>query len=146
VDTTKGSASVPAWEFTLRGTRVKVTRVAVANAAMVTVTPPQWDSMNPPAGLPIDEVVRSADGKRLTAHFVGAGGTAAQPCGADYTARAVESDAAVVVIVEEHRHAGPEACTLVGYPRTATVELDRPLGDRVVLEVKQGMPVTVTTG
>jgi hypothetical protein len=148
VATTKGSANAPAWEFTLRGTRVKITRVAVANAAVVTVSPPPWDSLDAPVGYSIDSAVRSADGRQLTVNFVAAGGTSARPCGADYTARGVESDAAVVVIIVEHGYDGPdpEACTMVGYPRTATVELDRPLGDRVVLEVMQGMPVTVTAG
>jgi hypothetical protein len=36
------------------------------------------------------------------------------------------------------------ACDLVGYRREATVQLAAPLGDRAVLEVKQGLPVPVT--
>ena len=36
------------------------------------------------------------------------------------------------------------ACTAVGAPRTATVERAAPLGSRAVLEVQQGLPVTVS--
>jgi hypothetical protein len=31
----------------------------------------------------------------------------------------------------------------MGFPRTATVDLAAPLGERAVLEVKQGQPVPV---
>jgi hypothetical protein len=75
--------------------------------------------------------------------FVGSPGPASQPCGADYTAEAVESDLAVVVIVTEHRNPGLATCTAVGARRTAAVELASPLGDRAVLEVREGLPVPV---
>ncbi len=65
-------------------------------------------------------------------------------CVAAYAAEAVESPTAVVVIVTEHPHNGlGEACTAVGAPRTAAVELAAPLGERAVLEVKEGLPVPV---
>jgi len=138
-----------AWEFTLRGTRVKITRVAVTDAAVVTVSPAPWDPMDAPVGYFVESATRSADGRKLAVSFTGARNTAQQPCGADYTARTVESDAAVVVIIVEHEYDGPNrpaGCSQPGFPRTATVELDRPLGGRVVLEVQGGMPVPVTAG
>lgn len=62
----------------------------------------------------------------------------------DYTAEAVESDLAVVVIVTRHPRVGlGEACTAVGARRTATATLVAPLGDRVVLDLQQGAPVSL---
>ena len=67
------------------------------------------------------------------------------PCGEDYTAEAVESELAVVVIVTRHPHTPPfgEACSAVGARRTATATLAAPLHDRVVLDLQQGTPVPV---
>jgi hypothetical protein len=45
--------------------------------------------------------------------------------------------------VYEHPFPGGGACSLVGYARTAMVELAAPLGQRAVLEVKEGLPVPV---
>jgi hypothetical protein len=50
----------------------------------------------------------------------------------------------VVVIIEIHANPTPGACSAVGAIRTAKVTLAEPLGDRVVLEVQQGLPVVVT--
>jgi hypothetical protein len=141
IQTTRGPAAVPVWEFTLKGTAVRVTRVAVADRVLV--VPPPWDSDDPPIGLSIDSASGKAGDRHLTVSFVGAPGTADKPCGADYTAEAVESGAAVVVIVTVHRNSFDGACTLVGALRTSEVELAAPLGERAVLEVKQGLPVTV---
>jgi len=139
--TSRGPATVPVWEFSVKGTPAKVTRVAVANP--ITVVPPPWDPNDAPAGLAIQSARGKADARELTVSFIGAPGGAGQPCGADYTAEAVESDLAVVVIVIEHRNPIPAACTAVGADRAAVVTLASPLGDRAVLEVQQGLPVQV---
>lgn len=144
IQTIRGPATAPAWEFTLKGTAVRITRVAVDGSAIVKVTPPSWDPYNPPGGLAIESATTTATGTRLTVTFTGSPGPASQPCGADYTGVAVESANAVVVIVLEHRHPGYGACTAIGAVRTATVDLAQPLGDRAVLEVQQGFPVPVT--
>jgi hypothetical protein len=144
MDTTHGPATAPAWEFTVDGTAVKVLALAVAPGAQVRVTPPSWDPYNPPGGLAIDSASVDPGGSRLTAYFIGAGAGADKPCGADYTAEAVESAHAVVVIVNTRVHSGQDMCTLVGYPRQASVDLAAPLNGRAVLEVVQGLPVKVT--
>jgi hypothetical protein len=141
IQTSRGPATAPVWEFTLQGTAVKVTRPAVA--AGVTVTPPPWDPNNAPVGISIESATGTVGGRQLTVTFTGAPEPGDQGCGADYTAEAVESPTAVVVIVTEHRHGLFEACTAVGATRTATVELAAPLGERAVLEVKEGLPVPV---
>jgi hypothetical protein len=144
IQTTRGPATAPAWEYTLQGSDVRVTRVAVAPSATVTVTPPSWDPYNAPAGISVESATTSLSSRQLTVSFTGAPDPASKPCGVDYTGEAVESANAVVVIVYEHPHAAGEACADVGARRSTTVELAQPLGERAVLEVRQGLPVPVT--
>lgn len=141
IPTTSGPATVPAWEYTLKGTAVRLTRVAVARA--IVVTPPSWDPDGPSGGLPIESATGATTGRRLTVSFTGSPGPKSEPCGADYTGEAVESANAVVVIVIEDRRAN-ESCADIGASRTATIDLAQPLGERAVLEVQQGLPVAVT--
>jgi hypothetical protein len=144
IETTRGPATVPAWEYALKETAVRVTRVAVADSATVTITPPSWDPYNPPGGLAIESATTTRHGKQLTVAFTGSPGPRTEPCGADYSAEAVESAKAVVVIVIEHPHAADGDCPAIGAPRTTTVDLAQPLGERAVLEVQQGLPVQLT--
>jgi hypothetical protein len=142
VETSRGPATAPVWEFTVQGTAVKVTRVAIA--APVTVVPPPWDPYDAPVGISIDSATGTVGGRQLTVTFVGAPAPGDQGCTADYTAEAVESPTAVVVILTEHPHYPFfAACSAVGAQRTAAVELAAPLGERAVLEVKEGLPVPV---
>ena len=143
VQTSRGPATAPAWEFSLAGTHVKLTRIAIAAGDGPAVQLPPWDANNPSAGVRIDSATRTADGRQLTAWFTGAPDGAEKPCGEDYTAEAVESDLAVVIIVTAHSNPSPGGCTLVGAVRTATAALARPLGDRTVLDVIEGRPVPV---
>jgi hypothetical protein len=137
--TSRGPALAPIWEFTVEGTNVKITRIAVANR--ISVVPPPWDPNNRPEGIDIRSARGSADMSRLTVSFIGSPGHREQPCGADYAAEAVESNLAVVVIVTEHRNPSIGACTAIGADRTAVVDLAAPLGDRAVLDVQRGLPV-----
>jgi hypothetical protein len=143
VETSRGPAAAPAWEYTLAGTKVVITRIAVAADDGVELPPVPWDANNPPTGLRIDSATGTADGRQLTVSFVGAPDTGDKPCGADYTAEAVESATAVVIIVTSHGGGFAVGCTAVGARRTATAELAEPLGQRAVLEVVEGRPVPV---
>jgi hypothetical protein len=134
----RGPATAPIWEFTVQGTAVKVTRVAIANP--VVVSP---DEVGSQLGLAIDSASGSVSGTELTVAFVGAPDPGDKPCGEDYTAEAVESDLAVVVIVTRHPHLTIGACSAVGARRTATATLAAPLGDRVVLDLQTGAAVQV---
>jgi hypothetical protein len=138
IQTSRGAATAPIWEFTLQGTGVKVTRVAIANPVVVAPDDGGWG-----LGLAVDSASGSASGTDLAVAFVGAPDPGDRPCGEDYTAEAVESDLAVVVIVTRHPHVAPlgEACSAVGARRTATARLAAPLADRVVLDLQQGTPV-----
>jgi hypothetical protein len=141
IQTSRGAATGPVWELAIDGTAVKVTRVAIADA--ITVVPPAWDANNAPVGITIESASGTVGGRMLTVNFVGAPLPGNQPCGEDYTAAAVESDLAVVVIVTRHAGVGG-ACSAVGAARTAIATLAAPLGARAVLEVQQGLPVPVT--
>ena len=138
IQTTRGPATAPIWEFTVQGTAVKVTRVAIANPVVVAPDEGGWG-----LGLAIDSASGSVDGTELTVAFVGAPNPGNMPCGEDYTAEAVESELAVVVIVTRRPHLTIGACTSAGARRTAAATLAAPLGNRVVLDLQQGTPVSV---
>ncbi len=146
VRTTTGEATVPAWEYALKGTALRVRHAAVGGSDVVTVTAPPWDPNNPPGGQAIEAATTVRDSKHLTVSFTGARGPASEPCGQDYHVEAIESgNAVIVILLPGRRHGdGNEMCTLIGHPRTETVPLARPLAERAVLEGQQGTPVTVT--
>jgi hypothetical protein len=138
IETTRGPATAPIWEFRVQGSGVKVTRVAIANPVVASST-----EADPQLGLAIDSASGMVGGTELTVAFIGALDPADKPCGEDYTTEAVESELAVVVIVTRHPHPAPlgEACAAVGARRTASATLAAPLGDRAVLDLLRGTPV-----
>jgi hypothetical protein len=146
VHTTTGEAAVPAWEYALKGTALRVRYAAISGSDVVTLTSPPWDPTNPPGGQAIEAATTAKNSKHMTVSFTGAQGPASEPCGEDYHVEAIESDNAVIVILVTEPRPGDDGlfCTLMGYRRTETVPLARPLGDRAVLEGQQGTPVTVT--
>jgi len=144
VQSSKGPAVVPAWRFTLQGTKVQILRSAVA---VPKVTPLPHDPYSPEFFHGIDSAALSADQRTLTATFTGSPLPATEPCGEDYTAHVVESETAVAVIIVNHPYTGdpPRGCEDVGARRQASVQLASPLSGRTVLSIQQGTPVPVTT-
>ncbi len=142
----RGPAQVPAWEFSLKDTDVKLDQIAVASQVATPPPPAPNDSApsvdNPWVGPPVQSATVDASGLTLNLAVVGAESTGDKPCGADYTAEAVESATAVVVIVYEHRNNLPAACSAVGFYRTVAVTLAKPLGARTVLDL-QAQPISV---
>jgi hypothetical protein len=140
--TTEGDARVPAWEFVFQPDQrplqpISIVAVWGANG---------WPGANLGGatndGMPAQFAYGRSDSRELTVSFVGSPWAVANPCGADYTAQAVESDLAVAVIIEEHGSNQPaQACPALGGLRTAVVQLSRPLGDRTVLDVNYAVPV-----
>ena len=120
IETSRGPATAPIWDLTVDGTEVTVMRPAIANA-IATALPP-WNPNDPLVGLTIDSASVTGGGRQLTVAFVGAPLPGDQPCGEDYTAEAVESDVAVVVIVTRRPHVTIGACTSDGAPRTTTLQ------------------------
>lgn len=99
----------------------------------------------PDSGTAIDAAVIDPGGRRMSVTFTGAAEPATASCGIDYSAEAVESAAAVVIIVLEQHHSYDEVCTLEGVSRTATVNLAQPLAGRTVLGLRGPGPVPVST-
>jgi hypothetical protein len=106
------------------------------------------------AAMGVESATTTRTSTRLTVTFIGARGPGSEPCGRDYDAEAIESANAVVVIVAGRPRdllerfnisLDTELCTAIGYERTATVTLTRPLGERAVLDAQTGRPVRVTT-
>ena len=111
------------------------------------VSPSAWDPSVMSYGLSIDSATLDARGTRMTVSFFGSTRPAAQQCGTDYAAEAVESDKAVMVIVLEQPNGYSGPCTLMAMTRTATLNLARPLGNRAVLPIRgEPVPVIRTAG
>ncbi|MEU4676297.1 hypothetical protein [Micromonospora sp. NPDC023737] len=139
-----GPATVPIWEYPVEGSKVRLTRLAVADQAVVTVDPPPWDPSKALGAHAVQSASTTRDGRELAVTFYGSPGPASEPCGADYATEAVESAEAVAVIVTGRARGTAEMCPAIAAWRTETVRLDRPLGQRAVLETQQGTPVEVT--
>jgi hypothetical protein len=144
-----GPVTAPAWEFTFDGFTSKALVPAVNSDAMLVVPDGPWDSAHTPFGLSFDRATSTVDGTVLTAEFVGAKNGADVPCGEDYTLEAVASAHAMVIMIHERRYQRPTpradnvSCNMIGYPRTASIQLPQALGGRVVLEGTVGHPVQV---
>ena len=145
----RGPAQVPAWEFSLKDTDVKLDQEAVGGQFTVPPMPTPNDQATgqqvaqPWVGPPVQSATVDASGLTLTVTVVGAPDPGDKPCGADYTAEAVESDTGVVVIVYEHRNTLPAMCTSVGAFRTVQVTLAKPLGNRTLIDLA-AQPISVT--
>ena len=147
--TSRGPAQAPAWEFSLKDTDVKLDQVAVGGQfippSVLTSNDQASGQQGPQAwvGPSVQSATVDAGGMTLTVDVVGAPEGGDKPCGADYTAEAVESDNAVVVIVYEHRNPQPAMCSAVGALRTAQVTLAKPLAGRTLIDL-QAQPISVT--
>ena len=145
--TSRGPAQAPAWEFSLKDTDVKLDQVAVGGQVPLPPVPTPDDQASgqqvpQPWVAQVQSAIVDASGMTLTVTVIGAPDPGSKPCGADYTAEAVESDTAVVVIVYEHRNTLPAMCSAVGAFRTAQVTLTRPLGSRTLIDL-QAQPISV---
>src|ERR1035437_3487357 len=144
----RGPAQAPAWEFSLKDTEVKLDQVAVESQLAAPAVPAPSEqatgqAAQPWVGPPVQSATVDASGMALTVTVIGAPDTGDKPCGADYTAEAIESGTAVAVIVYEHRNPLPGACSAVGALRTAQVPLANPLGNRPLIDL-QAQPISVT--
>ena len=90
VETKGGPAEVPTWVFSVEGSGVRITRVAVDKA--VTIDPPAWNAEDPPEGISIDLAIGRPRDSKIRVRFIGAVDGFDEPCGARYTAETVESE------------------------------------------------------
>lgn len=144
VDTPRGPATAPLWQFGWAAGEEPIDPITyVAIRDLIVVSPLKISDVR---GIRIDHAYGRADSTYLTVQFVGSPYGGDNPCGADYTAEAVESDLAIVVIVHESHSAagGPQPCAAVGATRAATAHLSALLGTRALLDIQDGTPVPIT--
>ncbi|MFU8870489.1 hypothetical protein [Micromonospora sp. SL4-19] len=133
--TSRGLAEVPAWLFTVAELRVPVARLAVAQRA-VGARPEAVAPDRPlPDGVVAVQTLDAVDGARLD-YRVGVGA-----CDSDVTPLVLERDDVVVLGGGVIR--STEMCTAQLVAKPASVTLKAPLGDRVVLDVGSGIPITL---
>ncbi|MDI2129073.1 hypothetical protein [Yinghuangia seranimata] len=132
VTTSEGRATVPAWRFAFAETAATASVVALAgdrdsagSAAPGTFAVQQPDAFGVTTAL-------QPDGRTLVVTFVG-GPDNPSPCGWDYTVATDQRAGVVAIGIVGKAHAADALCTMVGYTRTASITLDAPLGDRVLL-------------
>ena len=140
VATSRGTATVPAWSFTLQGVSAPVIRAALPPGSYVT----EYSFRAPAEQLgPLGRdfagaagATASADGRTLTLVVAGS------PCETTWGGLVAEAGDVVVVggwLHNPHPDA-PCAASLVG--RTVTVRLAKPLGDREILDAATGWPAS----
>ena len=140
IATSRGTASVPAWSFTLQGVSTPVTQAALPPGSYATLNT---------GGLPAEKlrplgasfvggatVTPSADGRTLTVGLPGGS------CETTWGGLVSEAGGVVVVGGWMHNPNPDQAYAGVLLLRKVTVHLAAPLGDRVVLDGATGQPVT----
>lgn len=142
--TDRGPQSFPAWLITFDGIPDPAAVLAVAPEALYTPPAPaaaSTGSVRPGAAVTNQRI--------LTVGFVGAA-PGSGPCSAEYEMQVYESDHAVAVVVQEVARppsttTGTVVCAAVGYGRRLTTTLERPLGNRVLVDGETRTPLAVTS-
>lgn len=137
IRTSRGIATVPAWRFSIKETGGTVDRVALADSAFTPMPEIEAPAGDIPEGMVSAQMLDAAQGSTLT-FTLGVGA-----CDTDVRGMVHETDTTVVVGGTSRLQDGVQACTdqLVLLP--VTVDLKRPLGDRVVLDVVSGRPLVL---
>ena len=141
VRTSRGTASVPAWAFTLKGVSAPVIQAALPPGSYATPDTYGTPAENlRPLGTAFvggGSVQPSADGWTLT---VGLGGS---PCDSAWGGLVAEVGGVVVVGGWMHDPNPDQPCAAMLVLREAAVRLAAPLGARVVLDAATGRPATL---
>lgn len=141
VQTTFGPATIPAWSFTVRGSAVRLTQVAVAAADFPEVKGLPYGTTDPG----MSESVQIDRGGALVLSFIAGPPASAGPCGRDYIGRVIESDQAMAVVLDQLPRSEPAdpdlACAAAGVNRTVRIVPPHPLGARVLIDGRSGMAI-----
>ncbi|MFJ2740801.1 hypothetical protein ACIO3O_14130 [Streptomyces sp. NPDC087440] len=133
VPTSRGSAVVPAWLFSLEGYDTPLKHAAVQPSPLP--RPPIGEARDVP-GQPVRQLVRTgADGRSVTVVAVHGA------CDDGPVVEALETSGSVVLSVTAGRRTRDGLCTKEGRLRQVTVTLDRALGKRVLLDAQTGLPI-----
>ncbi|MFI6779932.1 hypothetical protein [Micromonospora sp. NPDC050276] len=135
VHTSRGSAQVPAWLFTLRELATPVVRLAVAPTAVTPVPEPTAPARPLPDGLVAAQDLAAVNDARLTVRLgVGACDTGIRP---------LVWERPDVVVVGGGVTQATGVCPDVLKLEPVTVTLAAPLGARPVLDVFTGAPLSI---
>jgi hypothetical protein len=141
IPTSRGTAVVPAWAFTITGLGAQVLQVALPPGSYITEKSVHTPAENlGPLGDAfvgaIEASVLSADGRTLGMYLT------SNPCSPPATYGGLVAEAGDVVVVGGWIHdPHPTAdCVASIYGQYVTVRLARPLGDRVILDAATGSP------
>lgn len=131
--TSRGPGTVPAWLFTLHGYASPLKQAAAIPSKHP--RPPIRPARGIP-GYPVNRLVQiAADGRSVTVvalHGVCDGGSAVD---------ALETRGSVVLSASIKDHKDSGNCTKQAKMQQVTVKLERPVGDRVLLDARTGQPV-----
>lgn len=131
--TSRGPATVPAWDFTLDGYAAPLKQAAVVPSKLP--RPPITEARDVP-GYALQHLVKIAeDGRSVTVV------TVHKVCDDDPALNVLESRGSVVLSASVTHQKDGSTCTKQGKLQQVTAELDRPLGDRVLLDAHTGRPV-----
>jgi len=136
-DTDRGPRLLPAWRFGLAKVTGPVWVLAIDPKTL-------WTAKATAATDLGFRATPAADGRSLTLDFIG-GPDEPTACGIAYTASAVESATAVVVVLHDEPRAradGEVVCDGAGHRRTVPLQLADALGGRVLL-TPYGVPMPV---
>lgn len=135
--TDRGVRNLPAWVVNFRGQERPLVMLAVASPNRFAPRTAEYAD---------SELKVSRDGLKLTWAFPGAP-PGRGPCEAEYQPVFQESATAVAVGAQKYlARAGEEACPPATTTRTVSIQLARPLGDRVVVTARYGAPMTPVQG
>ncbi|MFF0449960.1 hypothetical protein ACFYT4_26740 [Streptomyces sp. NPDC004609] len=133
VATSRGPAVVPAWLFNLKGYSSPLKQAAVIPSKLP--QPPIRQALDVP-GHPLEQLVRmSGDGRSvIVAALHGV-------CDDGPVVHALETQGSVVLSPSVKNRKDGGNCTKQGKLQQVTVKLDRPVGNRVLLDGHTGRPV-----
>ncbi|MET9890322.1 hypothetical protein ABZZ47_08890 [Streptomyces sp. NPDC006465] len=133
--TSRGPATVPAWHFTLKGYDTPLVRVAVAGPAKPPKSPIKSLKLPSDVLWPLGGLVSvSKDGRRVTVR-------AQHGACDDGPVVDVRETAGSVVLSGWIRGRSDGPCTKDLLAKEVTVKLDRPVGERLLLDAYTGGPV-----
>jgi hypothetical protein len=133
VATSRGPAVAPAWLFTLDGYDSPLKRAAAIPSKL---SPPPIKRAYDVPGLPLNRLVQiSAGGRSVTVAALHG------ECDNGPAVNVLETSGSVVLSNSVKERKDGDVCTKQGKLQQVTVRLDRPVGDRVLLDALTGKPV-----
>ncbi|MFB6677566.1 hypothetical protein ACFCWG_35190 [Streptomyces sp. NPDC056390] len=131
--TSRGPATVPAWLFTLDGYDTPLKQAATVPSEP---PPPPIKAARDIPGHPLNRLVGiTDDGRSVT--VVALHGV----CDDGVEMDVLETHGSVVLSTTVKGHEGGATCTKQARMQQVTVKLERPVGDRVLLDARTGQPV-----